>query len=57
MVIPLIEEIVKSKLSDFYIRGIVEEVIKDELSDAEIREIVQEIAEPLVKEILEQLLS
>jgi DNA-binding NarL/FixJ family response regulator len=57
MVLPVIDELIKTKLNDIYIRGIVEEYLREHISDAEIREIVQEIAEPLVREVLEQLLS
>jgi hypothetical protein len=57
MVVPLIEEIVRNKLTDTYLKTLVREILQNEVSPADIREIVQEIAEPMVKEILEQLLS
>ncbi len=57
MVVPLIEEIVRNKLTDIYLKALVREILQNEVSPADIREIVQEIAEPMVKEILEQLLS
>jgi len=57
LVLPLVEELIRNKLSDTYIRGIVEELLREKVSEADIKEIVREIAEPLVKEVLEQLLS
>ncbi len=56
-VLPLIDELIKNKLSDDYLKTVIREVIEDRLPPGEIREIVQEVAEPIVKEILEQLLA
>jgi len=56
-VVPLIEELIRSKLSEIYVKAIAREIIEPQIDSGTIREIVQEIAEPLVRETLEQLLS
>jgi hypothetical protein len=55
-VLPLIEELIKQKLSDAYIRGIVEELLKQEVDKDTIREIIRETAEPIVRRVLDELL-
>ncbi|RTZ59795.1 MAG: hypothetical protein DSZ31_03250, partial [Gammaproteobacteria bacterium] len=56
-VVPLIEELIRSKLSEVYIKAIAREIIEPEVNRELVKEIVQEIAEPIVRETLEQLLS
>jgi DNA-binding NarL/FixJ family response regulator len=56
-VIPLIEELIRSKLSEIYVKAIAREIIEPQIDSGIIKEIVQEIAEPIVRETLEQLLS
>ena len=56
-VIPLVEELIRSRLSEVYIKALVREIIEPQIDETLIKEIVREIAEPLVKEALEQLLS
>ncbi len=56
-VIPLIEELIRSKLSEVYVKTLLREMVEEEISESTVREIVREIAEPLVRETLEELLS
>ena len=56
-VIPLVEELIRSRLSEVYIKALVREIIEPQIDETLIKEIVREIAEPLVKEALEQLLA
>ncbi|RTZ70767.1 MAG: hypothetical protein DSZ30_00265 [Aquificaceae bacterium] len=56
-VVPLIEELIRSKLSEVYIKAIAREIIEPEVNRELVKEVVQEIAEPIVRETLEQLLS
>jgi len=56
-VLPLIEELVRSKLTETYIKAIAREIIEPEIDEALIKEIVQEIAEPLVREVIDQMLT
>ncbi len=56
-VVPLIEELIRSKLSEVYVKALVREIVEPEINRELVKEIVQEIAEPIVKETLEQLLS
>jgi len=56
-VIPLIEGLINSKLNDNYIKTLIAEVITDKLGEEIIKEVIREIAEPLVKEVLDSLLS
>lgn len=56
-VIPLVEELIRSKLSDIYVKALARELIEEQIDPAEIKEIVREIAEPIVRETLESLLT
>ena len=56
-VVPLIEEIIKNKLSDELIKAMVGEIVNSKVDRDMIRGIIEEIAEPLVREVLEELLS
>ncbi len=56
-VIPLIEELIRSKLSEVYVKTLLREMVEEEVSESTVREIVREIAEPIVRETLEELLS
>ena len=56
-VIPLVEELIRSRLSEVYIKALVREIIEPQIDETLIKEIVREIAEPLVKEAIEQLLA
>ncbi len=56
-VVPLIEDLINSKLNDNYIKTLIAEIITDKLGEEVIKEIIREIAEPLVKEVLDSLLS
>ena len=56
-VLPLVEELIRSKLSEIYIKAIAREIIEPQVDEAFIKEVVREIAEPLVREVLEQLLA
>jgi len=56
-IMPFIEELIRSKLSEIYIKAIAREIIEPQIDEALIKEIVREIAEPLVRETLEELLS
>ncbi|NPB05524.1 MAG: hypothetical protein GXO08_03995 [Aquificae bacterium] len=55
--LPLIEELVRSKLSEAYLKELVREVLGEKVSDATVREVVREVAEPLVREVIQELLS
>jgi len=56
-IVPLIEELVRSKLSDLYIKTLARELIEEEIDSETIKETIREIAEPLVRETLESLLA
>jgi len=56
-IVPLIEELVRSKLSDLYIKTLARELIEEEIDTETIKETIREIAEPLVRETLESLLA
>jgi len=56
-VIPLVEELIRSKLSDIYVKTLARELIEEQIDTAEIKEIIREIAEPIVRETLESLLT
>ena len=56
-VIPLIEELIRSKLSEIYIKAIAREILEPQIDESLIRDIIREIAEPLVRETLEELLT
>jgi hypothetical protein len=56
-ILPLIEEIVKTKLSETYLKTLVKENMEELIDEEVIRETIQDIAEPLVREALEKLLS
>jgi len=56
-IIPLIEELIRSKLSDLYIKTLARELIEEEIDSETIKETIREIAEPLVRETLESLLA
>ena len=56
-IIPLIEELVKTRLTETYIKAIAREIIEPEIDEAFIKEIVREIAEPLVREVIDKMLA
>jgi len=56
-IVPLVEELIKTKLSETYIKAIAREIIEPEIDEAMIKEIVRDIAEPLVKEVLDRLFT
>ena len=56
-VIPLIEELIRSKLSEIYIKAIAREILEPQIDESLIRDIIREIAEPIVRETLEELLT